>query len=258
MKPEDNVNAITISTFSIGNKEVNSVSARELHEKLETVTRFDVWIKRRLKEARLVEGRDFCCLEQKCATQTSAGRAGVSMRLDYILSLSSAKHIAMLERTEKGYQIRDYFIECEEHLQSLNFSLKDSLLLGVIRAQEDLDRALALNAYEMQYVVPLENKVQELEPKAEFYDDYVDAEDLLKLKEAAKILGTGRNRLCQFLRDHKVFMRNSTEPYQRFVESGWFVVKVITINGFNHSVTLITGKGLTKIKSLFEKEPIHD
>lgn len=249
---------IAISTANISGEEVNSVSARELHEKLETVTRFDIWVKRRLKEARLQEGIDYICLDQKCTTQTSSGRKGVSVRTDYALTLTSAKHIAMLERTEKGQMVRDYFIECEKQLQKVSLSLKDSLLLGVIRAQEDLDRALALNAYEVQYVVPLENKVQELEPKAEFYDDCVDAEGLLKLKEAAKILGTGRNRLCQFLRDHKVFMRNSTEPYQRFVESGWFVVKVITINGFNHSVTLITGKGLTKIKSLFEKDPTYD
>lgn len=240
----------------IGEQEVNSVNARDLHKALNSRKDFSSWFKAKVKTSKAIPEKDYT--EFKVLLPRKGERRGGSNRRDYIVTLELAKHFAMLENTDTGRAVRQYFIECEEQLQKISLSLKDSLLLGVIRAQEDLDRALALNAYEVQYVVPLENKVQELEPKAEFYDDCVDAEGLLKLKEAAKILGTGRNRLCQFLREHKVFMRNSTEPYQRFVESGWFVVKVIIINGFNHSVTLITGKGLTKIKSLFEKEPIHD
>lgn len=249
---------LVIEQKPVGGASIPTVSARKLHEALGVGRRFTTWIQARIEKYGFQEGKHFCRLETLSLPKSGSAKSRQQTLTEYFISIPMAKELCMVEENDVGRAVRQYFIECEEQLQKVSLSLKDSLLLGVIRAQEDLDRALALNAYEVQYVVPLENKVQELEPKAEFYDDCVDAEGLLKLKEAAKILGTGRNRLCQFLRDHKVFMRNSTEPYQRFVESGWFVVKVITINGFNHSVTLITGKGLTKIKSLFEKEPIYD
>jgi prophage antirepressor-like protein len=40
-------------------------------------------------------------------------------RIDYHLTLQGAMHIAMISNTEKGFEVRDYFIECEERYRAL-------------------------------------------------------------------------------------------------------------------------------------------
>lgn len=45
------------------------------------------------------------------------GRGGDRRSKDYHLTLDTAKETAMVERNEKGRQIRRYFIECEKRLR---------------------------------------------------------------------------------------------------------------------------------------------
>lgn len=105
---------ITINQTMINNTEVNAVNARDLHEVLESETKFADWIKRRLDETDAIENVDYLCLSQKRETQRSDGQKGVAKTTEYILSTDIAKEIAMLERNEKGKQVRRYFIEVEK------------------------------------------------------------------------------------------------------------------------------------------------
>jgi phage anti-repressor protein len=105
---------ITINQTKINDTDVNSVSARDLHEVLESETKFADWIKRRLDETDAIENVDYLCLSQKRETQRSDGQKGVATTTEYILSTDIAKEIAMLERNEKGKQVRRYFIEVEK------------------------------------------------------------------------------------------------------------------------------------------------
>lgn len=41
---------------------------------------------------------------------------------DYIISLEMAKHIAMMSKTKKGEQVRDYFIQCEKELEEIRIN----------------------------------------------------------------------------------------------------------------------------------------
>ena len=43
-------------------------------------------------------------------------KKGGQNKVDYIITLELAKHICMMEDTEKGIQIRNYFIQCEKDL----------------------------------------------------------------------------------------------------------------------------------------------
>ena len=91
------------------------VSARELHEELEIETRFDTWFKRMIDYG-FEENIDFQAIAQKRAT----AQGNKTKFIDYVLKLDMAKEISMLQRSEKGKEVRRYFIEKEkEYIQLL-------------------------------------------------------------------------------------------------------------------------------------------
>lgn len=94
-----------------GNKLVN---ARELHEFLEVKTKFSDWIKERIEKYDFQENTDYIHVSEKKETST-----GYTILKEYIFKLEPAKEIAMVENSEKGKQIRKYFIVIEEKIKSL-------------------------------------------------------------------------------------------------------------------------------------------
>lgn len=77
------------------------------------------------------------------------------------------------------------------------------------------------------------------------------------MAQAAKILGTGRQRLFAFLRQAGWVTRKN-EPYQSKIEAGYLDVKLGSWehpdHGVQQSVTaLVTGKGLIKLRALWEQ-----
>jgi phage anti-repressor protein len=85
------------------------VDARELHEKLEVQTRFDIWINRKIEEYGFVEGNDF----RSTLSKSTGGRRATK----YLLSLDTSKELAMVENNDIGKRIRRYFIESEKELR---------------------------------------------------------------------------------------------------------------------------------------------
>lgn len=81
------------------------VSARDLHEYLEVKTLFKDWMPRMI-EYGFEEGKDFSSF----LGETSNGRPPK----EYALTLDCAKEISMIQRSEKGRQARQYFIEIEK------------------------------------------------------------------------------------------------------------------------------------------------
>lgn len=96
---------ITINKSQINGATVETVNARNLHEGLSIGKDFSNWIKAQIKRAMLTEGIDYVVFAQK-------GDSGRPL-VEYHLTLEAGKHIAMLSGTEKGREVRDYFIECE-------------------------------------------------------------------------------------------------------------------------------------------------
>lgn len=63
------------------------------------------------------------------------------------------------------------------------------------------------------------------------------------------MIGTGRNRLFRAMREADVVMKNSTLPYQKFCDAGYFEVsQEITEDGKLIPFALITGKGQIWLK----------
>jgi phage anti-repressor protein len=107
---------IKVSQNRVGDNEVNSVSARELHIVLEVKKDFSSWIKAQLKRGFFEENIDFIVFTQKGENIAEVGENSKGGRpsIDYILTLDTAKEIAMMSGTQKGKKVRNYFIEVEK------------------------------------------------------------------------------------------------------------------------------------------------
>ena len=89
----------------------NVVSARELHTFLQVKSKFADWIKNRIKKYDFKEGEAFSKILEK-------GTGGRDSH-DYVLTITMAKELCMVENNDLGKQARRYFIECEKTLLEL-------------------------------------------------------------------------------------------------------------------------------------------
>ncbi|EMQ1857120.1 antA/AntB antirepressor family protein [Salmonella enterica] len=105
---------IPVFNGTINNEPVLLCNARDLHAFLDVGKDFSTWIKSRIAEYGFVENQDFILLPKN--GEQKVGRGGHN-RKDYHFTLDTAKETAMVERNEKGRQIRRYFIECEKQLR---------------------------------------------------------------------------------------------------------------------------------------------
>ncbi len=100
-----------------------------------------------------------------------------------------------------------------------------------------------------------EQKLEEQQPKVEFYDVAVVSDDDYLMEEAAKIIeerGYGRNNLMKLLRDWKIFGKNN-RPSQKFIENGCFRYKLTPHKGYVNGVSLTTAKGIEYIIKRLKK-----
>ena len=93
-------------------KGIQLVDARELHRKLKVQTKFTNWFPRRVEEYKFDEGKDYFTENQ--LLPKNGQKVFHRPRTEYFLTIDMAKEIAMVERTEVGKMIRNYFIEMEK------------------------------------------------------------------------------------------------------------------------------------------------
>ena len=89
---------ITITTNETGEP---TVLGRDLHEFLGVKTLYKDWFPR-MTEYGFSEGKDFSSF----LSESTGGRPST----DHLLTIDMAKEIAMLQRTERGKEARQYFI----------------------------------------------------------------------------------------------------------------------------------------------------
>ncbi|PZU59835.1 MAG: DNA-binding protein [Sphingobium sp.] len=126
---------------------------------------------------------------------------------------------------------------------------------------QDFASALRALADSTDKVHALEAKVEADAPKVAFAEGVVAAPDAISIGQAAKILGTGRNRLASLMRQAG-WLTRTNEPYQPKINSGLLDVKIGSWEhpekGLQRSVTtLVTGKGLAKLRTIVHPQPTH-
>ena len=105
---------ISLTQSAINGELQQTVNARELHAFLEVGRDFSNWIKARLETLGSVKNEDYLL-----ANFGEQLPSGTKYKTEYFVTLDTAKHIAMMEKNEKGLQIRQYFIECEKKLREV-------------------------------------------------------------------------------------------------------------------------------------------
>lgn len=101
------------------------VDARALHNFLESKQQFGNWIQNRIEEYKFTQDIDFVVINKFIGDDTAFG--GKRKSKEYHLSLDMAKELGMVERNDKGRQIRRYFIEIERAAltKAPQYGLKD-------------------------------------------------------------------------------------------------------------------------------------
>ena len=98
------LNLIPVFNGLIQNQPVQLCNARELHAFVESKQQYTDWIKNRINEYGFIQDEDYLVI-----TERTNGRP----RKEYHITLDMGKELGMVERNERGRQIRKYFIECE-------------------------------------------------------------------------------------------------------------------------------------------------
>ena len=213
------------------NTDTQTVSAGELHKAMEVTDRFSRWFERMLAYG-FVENQDFTGVKSSTLVNN-----GAELELqDYEMSIDMAKHICMVQRTDKAKEVRQYLIDLEKA-----WNTPEQVMARALKVADQTIASLTLT-------------VAEMKPKADFFDAVADSKSAIPMNEVAKVLGVhgyGRNNLFEFLRNDGILDRNNI-PYQRYVDCGWFRVieQAYTKNGEKHInfKTLVYQKGVDAIR----------
>ncbi len=221
------------------NADTQTVSARELHERLNIRTAFKDWFPR-MCEYGFEEGKDFCSKLSK--TDQGSGRPAK----DADISLDMAKQICMIQRTPEGKHCRQYLIDLEKVWNTPEQIMARALKI----ADRQIQSLKARNNV-------LEGDVNRMKPKEIFADAVASSHSSILIGELAKILrqngiNTGEKRLFVWLRQQGYLVRRKGTDYnmptQRSMEMMLFEVRERVVNNPDGSTrvtktTVVTGKG---------------
>ena len=163
------------------------VSGRQLHEALEVKTPYDKWFPR-MTEYGFTENEDFSTF----LSQSTGGRRAT----DHVIKLDMAKEIAMIQRTERGKQVRQYFIQVEKDFNSPEKIMARALLMAD------------------QKVHRLEAQIEADKPKVLFADAVSASHTSILVGDLAKLISQngfkiGANRLFSWLRDNGYLIKKT-------------------------------------------------
>ena len=172
---------------------IQAVMGRDLHKFLEVSERYTQWFAR-MEEYGFLAGQDFI----RETGKSTGGRPSVN----HIINLDMAKEISMIQRTDKGKQARQYFIECERRAKEPAQLSPEELMARAIKVADSTikeleaktaDQALALEA---------------AKPKVEYYDHCVSIEsDVMTVKDWGAHFGLTEPQARQKLLDAKMIYR---------------------------------------------------
>ena len=209
------------------------VSARQLHKTLEVKTRFSQWVEQNFKMFQ--DGEDFTSV----VGTTVVNNGAVREIQDYAVTLRMAEHLAMMSKTPKGYEVREYFIQVEK-----DFNSPEKIMARALRIADNK-------------IHKLEAQMEADKPKVLFANAVSASQTSILIGDFAKLLrqnglDIGQNRLFMWLRENGFLINRKGDswnmPTQRSMDRGLFEIKERTHHEPNGTIrisktTKITGKG---------------
>lgn len=215
------------------------ISARDLHKALGIKERFSAWF-----------ARYSDCFEKEVdftgvGKPTSVNNGAEIMLSDYSITTDMAKHISMMTKTEKGKEMRQYFIDLEKAWNTPEQVFARALKMAdrTIAKLKDTNKSLA-------------EKIEADRPKTIFADAVSASHTSILIGDLAKLIcqngyQIGQKRLFQWMRDNGYLMVSGSSrniPKQKYVEQGLFEIKESNVQNPDGSVritrtTKVSGKG---------------
>lgn len=190
------------------------VGGRELHKALGIETRYDTWFNR-MKEYGFVENQDYCTVFEKVDAQK---RARTYEQVNHAIKLDMAKEIAMIQRNEKGKQVRQYFIQVEK-----DFNSPEKIMARALKIAESKINVLQLETAQQKQIIG------ELKPKADYTDIILQSKGVIPVTSIAKDYGMSGRSFNALLHDLNV---------QYKIGKQWFLYAKYQDKGYTHSETV--------------------
>lgn len=188
------------------------VNGRELHEALGVETPYRIWFPR-MVEYGFTENVDFVTLEQNC-TKPKGGRP----ETNHAIKLDMAKEIAMIQRNEKGKEVRKYFIQVEK-----DFNSPEKIMARALKIAEGKLNVLQLENTQQKQLIG------ELKPKADYLDQILQSKALVTITAIAKDYGMSAKAFNKKLHELKVQFKQGHQ---------WFLYSQYHNCGYTHSETV--------------------
>lgn len=221
-----------------------AVNARELHQFLESKQDFSTWIKARIEKYGFAEKQDFEVFNN-FVENPQGGRPSI----EYALSVDMAKELSMVENNEKGRLARKYFIECEKIAREgtlASYQIEDPIK----RAERWIEEQKVRQA--------LEAKNQEMQPKAQYFDELVERSLLTGFRDTAKEIGLKQSEFIKLLIDKGYIYRTpkgELRPIAKYANDLFEIKDFKSVTNDHAGVrTWITVKGKKVFQLLFGKK----
>ncbi len=114
-----------LMNVTVNENDEQVLSARELHKHLEINSKYTTWINRMIDYG-FTENVDYISHFPNLGSTLNGGQN----KIDHIIKLDMAKEIAMLQRSEKGKEMRKYLIQLEKDWNSPDKVMARALVLA--------------------------------------------------------------------------------------------------------------------------------
>ncbi len=227
---------VPVMPGNIGGESASLVSAKQLHAFLCVGRDFTTWIKGRIGQYGFTIGVDYMAVENLSSPVWGSAKSRPQLEHDYLITTDMGKELAMVERNDKGREVRRYFIQCERQAKT------------AAPVPPSYPEALRLAADLSEKATRLENLLVAAAPKVDFVNRFVISNGSMGFREVAKLLNVKETVLRQYLNDNGIMyvLAGNWMPYANHIEAGRFAVKTgeSTSNGHAFTQAKFTPKGV--------------